>query len=403
MFMSDPTATPVASVYPAQSGSGIDVESNGSVSMFTCAQVLYDQGAVHNATTRHYFGDLVITFNRFVTNPVIHFAGLGGSYRYAPMGSDPNNTATWLSSYFTTELELTGPLSMTKMSGNQFISLSGNFITNNNTTNPNGESVDRGTPPAGQFNNFGAATGSIRINGTTNVLRFKVYLRGASGSQFAWSAPGSAIQGASRDPFTGDVWMVSVSLKREELIPLPVTGMRLAAALNNKDVKLNWKTYSEADTKEFEIERSTDGINFSKIATKAAAGSSYNQTDYGYTDPDMRVEMYYYRLKLIEHSGSFTYSNIVMVRKPAGNGKSIRIFPNPVHEQLAIEFSNAKGNYIISLYNQAGQEVLLQKVTVDYSVQYVPVSKTHLNTGIYMMRIINTVTGEKTYHKVLYE
>jgi|GEM_PF-866425 len=414
MFMSDAAAAPSPVPYPqaGNTGAGIDAEgllpspandANGGVCVFTCAQVMYDQNRAHNATTRHYYGDVVVQFSRFINQPVIHIAGLGGSYRYCPVGLDPSNLTNWVSTFFTTELELISPFSMTLMASNQFMTISGNFITNNNTVNPNGESTDQGTPPAGQFNNFGAATGSVRINGTTNFLRFKVYIRGASGSQFNWSAPMSAINGATRDPLSGDIWYISASAKQDQLIPLPATGLKLNAALNGSDVMLTWKTLSEIDTKEFEIERSTDGINFSKIATKAAAGNSATELNYAHTDADMQVPVYYYRLKLVDNDNDYSYSNIAVVRRASGAIKTVRVFPNPAvsQQQLNIEFSNAKGAYVVNLYNQAGQEVLAQKAVVSYSVQYISVNRGSLPAGTYIMKIRNTENGDVFNEKVI--
>jgi Secretion system C-terminal sorting domain len=408
MFMSDAGATPVAGSYPAQSGTGIDAEgllpgaandANGGVSVFTCAQVMADLGRTHNAATRHYYGDLVIAFSRFVQNPVIHIAGLGGSYRYCPTALDPSNTANWISTFFTTELELVGGYPMTRMAGNQFFDLSGNLIVNNNTATPNGESTDQGVPAPGQFNNYGAASGSVRINQTVRFLRFRVYLRGATGSQFNWSAPGSAVNGGTRDPLTGDIWFISASLKQEQLIPLPATGMQLNAALSGNDVQLNWKTASEINTKEFQIERSSDGVNFSVIGTKAAMGNSVVESSYAHTDLNMQAPVYYYRLRLLDEDGSYKFSNIAVVRK-AGSIKGVRVFPNPAISNMSVEFSNVKGEYLISLYNMGGQEVSSQRAIVQYNVQYVNVNRNNLPAGTYIMKVRNTENGESFSQKV---
>lgn len=408
MFMSDAGATPVAGSYPAQSGNGIDAEgilpgaatdANGGVSVFTCAQVMADQGRVHNSTTRHYYGDVVVTFSRFVQNPVIHIAGLGGSYRYCPTSLDPSNTANWISTFFSTELELVGGYPMTRMAGNQFFGLSGNFIVNTNLATPNGESTDQGVPAPGAFNNYGAASGSVRINQTVRFLRFRVYLRGATGSQFNWSAPGSAVNGGTRDPLTGDIWFISASLKQEQLIPLPATGMQLNAALNGNDVQLNWKTASEINTKEFQIERSSDGVNFSVIGTKAAMGNSVVESSYAHTDMNMQTPVYYYRLRLLDEDGSYKFSNIAVVRK-AGSIKGVRVFPNPAVSNMSVEFSNVKGAYLISLYNMGGQEVASQRAVVQYNVQYVNVNRNSLPAGTYIMKIMNTENGESYSQKV---
>lgn len=420
MFMSDGSNAPSPVPYPTagNTGTGIDAEgllpgaatdANGGVCAFTCAQVMYDLGRTHNTATRHYYGDLTITFSRFVSNPVIHIAGLGGSYRYLPVGQ-PDLPANYLSCFFSTELELVGggAFSLTKMASNQFLSVSGLNILNNSTT-PNGESFDIGVPPPGQFNNFGAATGSIRVNGpAVRLLRFRVYLRGADASQFAWSArgiagPGGAqqVSGGTRDPLTGDIWFISASLKQEQLIPLPATGMRLDAALNSSnDVLLSWKTLSELDTREFEIQRSTDGVNFSTLATKAAAGNSAVELSYTHTDANMQVPVYYYRLKLVDIDNDYSYSNIAVVRK-AGSVRGVRAFPNPAAGQLNLEFSNAKGNYIISLYNQAGQEVAAQKTIINYDVQYITVNRNSLPAGSYIVKVRNTENGESFNQHVI--
>lgn len=215
MFTSNPTAT------GAQLGTGINVANasnaslNGAVEVFTTAQALYNNPAFP-VGSRVYFGDLVLTFNQPVKNPVIHIAGLGGSYRYLPFGA-ANVPANYVSTFFSTELELQTPgLTSTFMSGNQFFSISGNNILNNNDVNPNGGSTN---DPTEFINNFGAASGSVRVNGTVQQLVYRVYLQSGTGSQFAWSASGTLTQGpgAPRDPFTGDIWYVAASYDRPAL------------------------------------------------------------------------------------------------------------------------------------------------------------------------------------------
>ncbi|MDZ4808162.1 MAG: T9SS type A sorting domain-containing protein [Bacteroidota bacterium] len=389
----------------ALAGTGIDAtgdafgnDINSGAQVFTTAQVQFDLGNPHSAATRYYYGDLVINFNRFVTNPVIHIAGLGGSYRYLPNGQ-VDLPANYLSTFFSTELEYQGGFPISKLSGNPFLSVAGNQILNNALA-PNGGSA----PAAGTFNNYGAATGSILITGVVNRIVLKVYLRGSSASQFGWSSAGiGVVQGATRAPLSGDIWFVSTSVEREQLIPLPVTGVQLKAVLNNNnDVALSWKTLTELNSRHFEIERSTDGINFTQIGTKLAAGNSVTEINYTHMDPSMSVSVYYYRLKLVDIDGRSTYSNIAMVRK-AGGVKVIRMFPNPAVNQLNLEFSNAKGNYSITMYNQAGQEVSAKRAAIDFAVQYVSLERGILTAGSYIIKIRNIDTNESYVQNVIFQ
>jgi hypothetical protein len=239
MFQSQCQKAPIAN-YPGVSGTGIDAEyllpgccandGNGAVQAFTCAQRMFDLNNPAGTSNRYYYGDLVIEFNYIVDSALIHLAGLGGSYRYFISGGSGSNLADWRSTFFSTELELVCPggATLTKMSGNQFLTVSGLNILNN-AVKPNTESVDIGVVPLPNWNNFGAATGTVRVTGApTNVLRFKVWLRGSdannvSPSGFKWSAPGSA-SGGSRDPLTGDTWIISVSQKSKLISNNVVTG-----------------------------------------------------------------------------------------------------------------------------------------------------------------------------------
>jgi Secretion system C-terminal sorting domain len=390
---------------------GPTAKQNGAVTIFTAAQVQYDQGiqnnpapvpSVFNSTTKYYYGDLVIDFNRFVKDPVIHIAGLGGSYFYLPIGvspaSDPNN---WKRTRFTTELE--GGYSFTALSGNSNFVVSPGKISNG-AAKPDGASVSTTTSASDPFDHLGAASGSVRINGTVKTIVLKVYLRGSDITdavrEFAWSAPGTASNNdpaTLRNPLTGDVWLISVSSEPASLIPLPATGVNLSASLVNSDVTLKWKTLTEINSNHFDIERSTDGINFVKIGERAAAGNS--ATDINYTYPDnMNVAVYYYRLKLVDMDGKITYSNIAKVNK--GTVKTIRTFPNPAVDNLNIEFSNAKGSYTISLLNQVGQEVKAVKADITNTTQYVRIERNTVAAGMYYVRVKENSTGEVILKKL---
>ncbi len=223
MFTSNPTAA------GAQLGTGMDVDGNnqvfvngnltginGGVELFTAAQVLFNNNTAKDA--RVLFGELVFTFSRPVKNPVLHFAGLGGSYRFYPAGL-PSIPANYKSAFFATELEMVNTgLSSTLLSGNAYISLAGNNILNN-AARPNGGSIT--DPLETPFDNVGAATGSVRVNGTVQQVVYRVYLRGSSFSDINWSAYGldpvtgaQLITNATRNPLTGDIWYVAASLDK---------------------------------------------------------------------------------------------------------------------------------------------------------------------------------------------
>jgi Secretion system C-terminal sorting domain len=224
MFTSNPYAT------GAELGTGFDVDFNlfspflnGAVQIYTTAQVLFDSNYRSNKTVyakdaRVYYGELVFKFSQPVKNPVIHIAGLGGAYRFLPFG-DIDIATNYKSTFFTSELEMVNPdLTSTLLSNNGLLTLVGNNMYNN-YAKPNGDSYPTTPNPPLFFDNYGAMSGSVRINGTVTELVYKVFLKGSPLSDFAWSTKGlnpitgsQLVTGATRNPFTGDIWLVAASL-----------------------------------------------------------------------------------------------------------------------------------------------------------------------------------------------
>jgi hypothetical protein len=212
MFTSNPNASII------NLGTGFDVDGNlggngvnSGVEILTAAQVLYDLNKAKDG--RYEFGEIVLTFSRPVINPVIHFAGLGGSYRYLPFGLS-DVPANYKTSFFSSELELQTPgFTSIQLSANPNFDLSGNNILNK-ALKPNGGSF----PQAGIFDDYGAATGSVKIVGTVTQLVYKVFLRGSALSDMNFSTLGNNVTcGAARcghNPFTGDQWYISASLDK---------------------------------------------------------------------------------------------------------------------------------------------------------------------------------------------
>jgi Secretion system C-terminal sorting domain len=115
----------------------------------------------------------------------------------------------------------------------------------------------------------------------------------------------------------------------------------------------------------------------------------------------MSASIYYYRLKLVDIDGHFTYSNVAIVRKSGIKG--VRVFPNPVTDKINLEFSNTKGHYDISLYNQMGQKVSGTAVTIASTVQTVTLDKGTLAPGSYLVSARNMETNEKYVQNVIFK
>lgn len=123
--------------------------------------------------------------------------------------------------------------------------------------------------------------------------------------------------------------------------PLPVTLLDFEAERVEDAAKLTWKTATEINSDYFEIERSTDGQVFSKIAEEKAAGESSTVLSYQYLDFEAGIANHsrvYYRLKMIDRDGSFEYSSVRVVFFDVADFEVISAYPNPIQSDLNVEY-----------------------------------------------------------------
>ncbi len=94
-------------------------------------------------------------------------------------------------------------------------------------------------------------------------------------------------------------------------MPLTLTDFRATQEKNK--IKLTWHTVAEVNVSYFEIEKSTNGIQYSSIA-KVSAANNPGTHDYETYDPSPENGINYYRLKMVDIDGAFKHSNIINLR-----------------------------------------------------------------------------------------
>jgi Secretion system C-terminal sorting domain len=109
---------------------------------------------------------------------------------------------------------------------------------------------------------------------------------------------------------------------------LPVTLSKFQGYNRSNGNVLDWQTSSEQNTKSFSIEKSLDGITFTTIGEAAAAGNSNLVKNYTFTDANVRGGISYYRLRITDRDGSFSYSASVMIKKDT-EAAQVSLFPSP--------------------------------------------------------------------------
>lgn len=137
--------------------------------------------------------------------------------------------------------------------------------------------------------------------------------------------------------------------------PLPVTFISAGVQRITGAVVVNWKVAGENNVLYYEVERSADGIHFSKTGSTAALGNSANEHTYNINDYTAPATTLFYRVNSVDKDGKNKYSSIVKVN--AGNtGQELTVIANPVQNALLqVRFrQQAAGRYSIKLFSSAG-------------------------------------------------
>jgi hypothetical protein len=171
--------------------------------------------------------------------------------------------------------------------------------------------------------------------------------------------------------------------------PLPITLGSFTVEDQNCAAYLTWTTTLELNAAKFNIQQSTDAINFNTVATVKAddTASTYTAT-VAQTTPQA-----FYRLQMVDLDGTATYSAIDgldLSCLPAA--QHLAVFPNPVPTgvllQARLTSAEDKGMASLQLFDGSGNRVYNKLVTVSSGVNTYMIPTTGLAQGIYTIIVI---------------
>lgn len=135
----------------------------------------------------------------------------------------------------------------------------------------------------------------------------------------------------------------------------PVKLVRFEAKQTFGKITLEWETSIEINNMGFEIERSSDAVNFKSLGFLPSAHPSSENTLYQYEDGSPLPGQNYYRLKQKDWSGDFTFSKIIAI--DFINNLKLKVFPNPAYDYLILEESFAKNISDFAIIDLKGNEI----------------------------------------------
>lgn len=181
---------------------------------------------------------------------------------------------------------------------------------------------------------------------------------------------------------------------------LPLTYTSIKALQQNNSISVNWDVQNEINVKQYEVEKSTDGVTFNKVGAVSANASG----QYNWVDMDLVNGEDYYRISSISSDGDIQYSSIVKV-SVGSDKQGIAVFTNPVNNGvIKLQFTNMpKGTYNVKLVTSFGQ--LITKQSINYtggsSIESVLFNR-NIAKGAYELEIIKPGSASRSTYNIEY-
>jgi endoglucanase len=176
-------------------------------------------------------------------------------------------------------------------------------------------------------------------------------------------------------------------------IPLPLHRIDISATRNNNETSISWKTEQNDESKEFDLQRSTDGIHFITIRTVMAEPGKNNYSEEDHSSEAQHATVYY-RIKEIDQTNRESYSPVVRLSSTWNN--VVSVYPNPAKNIIVISGHTVNGRLTVQIFDAAGKLVLKESWQLPVGNYSKTIRIEELKAGVYWLR----VSGIQSDHRV---
>src|SRR4030065_2957087 len=185
------------------------------------------------------------------------------------------------------------------------------------------------------------------------------------------------------------VRFASFYISENTVIPVELTSF--TADVTGSIVILNWKTATELNNQNFEVQRKLENSEWATIGFRTGQGTTTEQTTYAFQDniSEISAAKLYYRLKQIGFNGTIEYSDEVTVVNQPRAYELYQNYPNPFNPSTIISYSIPRAGLVkIVIYNTLG-EVIKEIVNENKEPGYYSVNwnAPNLNSGVYFYKL----------------
>jgi len=172
---------------------------------------------------------------------------------------------------------------------------------------------------------------------------------------------------------------------------IPVELESFTATSNENSVTLSWSTATETNNFGFSIERkNTSDEIWREAGFVAGFGTTTERRNYSFTDENLNMGAYSYRLKQVDLDGTTEYSEAIVVEVASPEEYVLlQNYPNPFNPSTKIAFSiPVASNVSIDIFNVVGERVAsLVNQTLEAGYHSIDFDATSLSSGTYIYQL----------------
>ena len=231
--------------------------------------------------------------------------------------------------------------------------------------------------------NIPVPNAGIRLYNSSNNLLFTMLSDGKADSVTSAIplTPGTYYLNISALPDI-DAWKHPYAFKLSFTNVLPLRLLEFSAVKKEMAATLRWTTTNEINTDKFIVERSTGNNNWISLVNISALHDPSGTNSYIYTDLNPVPGVNYYRLKMTDINGHFTYSE---TRKVVfgSDYKPFTLSPNPASFFTLLTFNGTLLKGRITVYDAQGKLVSEDVISgINYTIR-----TDKLSPGFYLVKV----------------
>lgn len=186
-------------------------------------------------------------------------------------------------------------------------------------------------------------------------------------------------------PATGQVYRFTPTFA------LPVSLSNFTAERVGGVAKLKWATLNEQNNLGFEVQRSLDGSNFSKVgfvSSNTPNGNSNSTQHYSFNDLNTPSGNAYYRLQQTDKDGRATLSSVLVLKAGATEKLAVRsVYPNPTYGTIKLLVASPANDKIeILITDVVGRVVMVERVNVTAGENVLNLNVSKIAVGNYSIK-----------------